>query len=321
MSGHDELGSRRKFLLLVGGGVVSGCVAWRPQTRKPAIGLQLYTILAETLAAPQATLNRVRGFGVRQVEIIYGPHTSDAFAGALNSAGLQVRSAHVSPYAIVSGTPSLSTDADIIFARTAELGAEWVVCPMPLLPERFRAEATPTGGRAAFTRAYVQMNERDWRDHAAFLNEMAARARTFGLRFAYHNHGTDYLPVNGAPAFHRIAEWTDPTLVDFELDCAWATVAGMAPAAEIRRLGPRCRLLHLKDVVAGPASPLETRTQVPLGQGSVDIADALAAARDVGVPVAFVEQDPPSQTSMLDALELSFAHLQSLGWTSAGPSG
>jgi sugar phosphate isomerase/epimerase len=154
------------------------------------------------------------------------------------------------------------------------------------------------------------MTEQDWRDHADLLNRMAKLAHGAGVGFAYHCHPFDFTLVDGKPAFHRLAEWTDPALVDFELDCGWAAAAGFDPAAEINRLGRRCRLLHLKDWVRRDGKPV----LVPLGEGQVPLEPILSAAAANNVAIGYVEQDPPSQTTMMMAIvEKSFAHLRAIG--------
>lgn len=109
---------------------------------------------------------------------------------------------------------------------------------------------------------------------AADLNTAATSAVDEGLGFGYHNHWWELeRHVNGRPALLELARLTDDS-VTFEVDVFWAAVGGVDPVDLVRELGPRVTALHLKD---GPISR-DTSTQLPLGQGALDVAAILAAA-------------------------------------------
>ena len=85
----------------------------------------------------------------------------------------------------------------------------------------------------------------------------------------------------------------------------WMTKGGRDAAAEIKRLGARVGTLHLKDMDATPKRGIAT-----VGQGTIDFAAVLRAARDAGVADVFVEEDDPADP--LAAARRSYAHLTGL---------
>jgi sugar phosphate isomerase/epimerase len=74
-----------------------------------------------------------------------------------------------------------------------------------------------------------------------------------------------------------------------ELDLAWAYVAGVDPAAYIRKFKGRCPVVHAKDVVKAK----EGRKQAfkPLGQGELNWPDIFAAGDEAGIEWYVYEQD------------------------------
>ncbi len=106
---------------------------------------------------------------------------------------------------------------------------------------------------------------------------------------------------------------TDPKLVHFEVDIGWVQSAGLDPAQTIRKLGPRVRQLHLKDVAAGAKTnfALETKPTVA-GTGVVDWPAVLRAAWSAGVQHAYVEQEPPFAIPRMEAARQSAAFFRAL---------
>ena len=91
-----------------------------------------------------------------------------------------------------------------------------------------------------------------------------------------------------------------------ELDAFWVAHAGLDPAAYLRARGQRVRLVHLKD---GRHQPLAF---TPLGEGEIDLAPVIAAARDAGVEALYVEQDD-CEGDPFEALRRSADTLRRLG--------
>src|SRR5207237_6016358 len=74
----------------------------------------------------------------------------------------------------------------------------------------------------------------DVRRTAEGFNRAGAAVKAAGLRFAYHNHDFDFMPVEGRRPLDLLLESTDPALVSFELDLYWAVKAGADPLEYFR---------------------------------------------------------------------------------------
>jgi sugar phosphate isomerase/epimerase len=125
-----------------------------------------------------------------------------------------------------------------------------------------------------------------------------------GLALGYHNHWWEFEPLQGRSGFDLLLERADPALF-FEVDAYWVQAAGEDPAALLKRLGDRARLLHVKD---GPAT--RDAPMVAVGQGTLDIPAIIAAA--TGAQALIVELDRCA-TDMLRAVDESFRYLKGEG--------
>jgi sugar phosphate isomerase/epimerase len=88
------------------------------------------------------------------------------------------------------------------------------------------------------------------------------------------------------------------------------------PAKTIRDLGPRVRLVHLKDKAKGTANLFQESQVKPeafteVGSGVLDFPGVLAAAKAAGVAHAFVEQDQTAGDPV-DSLKKSYGYLAGL---------
>jgi len=107
-----------------------------------------------------------------------------------------------------------------------------------------------------------------------------------GIEFAYHNHATEFDPVEGGKtAYELVLSQTDKDLVKMELDLAWATKAGKDPVALFKEHPGRFPLWHVKDI----KKDLQTITEV--GNGVVEFKRIFEAANVSGLKYFFVEYD------------------------------
>lgn len=116
-------------------------------------------------------------------------------------------------------------------------------------------------------------------------NEVADFARTNGLEFGLHNHWWEFSNQAGDRAPYQIL--ADELVEDifFQLDIYWVKVARLDPAAIIRELGSRVRMLHVKDGPANPDDISATEPHEPMtavGRGTLDIPAIMEAASGYG---------------------------------------
>src|SRR5947209_2165860 len=288
--------SRRRFLALSSATLASAALPQPAlgQSTTP-VGVQLYTVRNEDLTDIASLLERIQRIGYRSVETYWNlySHPAAELRRITTDAGLTVPSGHFDYDKL---------DDHLDYAR--ELGLEYIVCPM--LPQAMWNSA------ASFTAA------------AQKFNKWGERARSLGMKFAFHNHDYEFRPLSSSePADRRdrshpttgfgiLMRETDPALVFFEMDCYWVTQAGHDPAELLRRHGSRIRLLHLKDRKPAPPSfdmeaPSEHFTEI--GTGAIDWSDILSTARTFNIEHLFVEQDK-TEGDAIESLRVSYRNLQ-----------
>jgi sugar phosphate isomerase/epimerase len=250
---------------------------------KLPVALQLYTVRDDEERDFAGTLRRVAEIGYTAVEFnSYGGMSAPDLKALVESLGLQPVSTHI-------GLDILERDPSSAMAYARDLGCSHVVCPF--LPQDRRGDAAA------------------YRALAGILTRAGARAREFGLTFAYHNHAFEFEQVDGRYALDVLFEAADPELVKSEFDVYWAQYGGVDPAAYIRKLGRRCALLHLKDMAPGP-----DRAFAEIGEGILDMDAIVAAGQEVGVAWYIVEQDRTFGRTPLEAIRLSLQNIRAKGW-------
>jgi len=249
-------------------------------TTDPApIGVQLYSLREEAEKDLASVLARVDEFGFAGVEFagFYGAAPSDV-ARALAATSLQVASAHVG----LAEPDAFKAALDDHVA----IGCDTVVIP------------------SAFDPGFGDLDS--VRGTADVVNRANDLARARGLTLGYHKHSWELTPLDdGRPALLHFYEHTAPE-VFAEVDIYWAHVGGSDPAEIVDTLGPRARLLHVKD---GPGDD-RAAANVAVGDGAVDTPRVLAAA--TAAQWHLVEFDK-CDTDMFDAVERSYDFLVGKG--------
>jgi sugar phosphate isomerase/epimerase len=256
---------RRTFLASLGAAALAaGCRGayarlFPDASAKPArLGIQLYTVRRLATADLAGTLARLAKIGYREVELAgYYNRSAADFSGLLKENGLVAPSGHIA-IDLIENNPSKT------FADAHTVGHEWITVP-----------SLPRGKRDTLD---------DWKRIAAQFNVAAARAKTDGFRFAFHNHTDIIKPVNAVTPIDVLMAETDPALVSFQMDIYWTVSGGGDPLALIQRHPGRFRMFHIKD--GNP--PYNDPSQTDIGQGAIDFKPIL---RTSGIEHWFVESD------------------------------
>jgi sugar phosphate isomerase/epimerase len=219
----------------------------------PSVSLQLYSVRDALELDIPATIERVAALGFTQVEASYkvlsrGPELLDAIK----------RNGLTSP---TMTSPLLDADYDTVFSTAVALGAHTVI--ETFVPEEH----------------WTTLD--DVQSIADRLNAAAAKAAEFGLRVGYHNHWWELEHrFDGRTALDQLVDRLDPRVV-LEVDAYWVAVGGVDPVEYVASQADRVRFLHLKD---GPVTR-DNKQQVPAGQGSMPLAEIIAAASNLEVVV------------------------------------
>ncbi|MBR0086144.1 MAG: sugar phosphate isomerase/epimerase [Lachnospiraceae bacterium] len=157
------------------------------------------------------------------------------------------------------------------------------------------------------------------------LQEVSAKCKKEGVKFSYHNHDHEFtISFKGLSVYDMLLAYA-PDLY-MELDCGWATYAGMDAPALIRKLGAgdRLALMHFKDFLPGgpvkatvPMLEKGKKYNMPnfcaVGAGALPVYECLKACQEVGIEFITCEQDFPHTLKGIDILRMDYAVLKESG--------
>lgn len=264
---YQHNNARRNFLKLSAlGAAVLGSTglafsqqALASSAKKPAIGLQLYTVrdlMAQNVAS---TLQLVAAVGYTELEFAgYFNQSPAELKKILDGEGLSAPSCHVPLEALQSNIEQVIAQANI-------LGHKYVVLPY-----------LTTEQRGTDISRYQQLAEQ--------LNKFGEQCRAAGLQMAYHNHDFEFQPLAGQVPYEVLLQETDATLVKMELDLYWTEKAGLDPLQLFAKHPGRFPLWHVKDM--GKAGEL-----ADVGAGTIDFKSIFEKAQLAGLQHHFIEHD------------------------------
>jgi sugar phosphate isomerase/epimerase len=253
--------SRRRFLVL------SAMLPWAFAARASSgipVGLELYSVRDELKRDPEGTVRAVAAMGYQCVEF-YAPYydwTEDQTKNMrklLDDLGIRCSSTHNDAAYLGPDKIHRTRDMNLI------LGSKYVV----------QASSPP------------QTTLDGWKAVAESLNTAADTFEPVGLKAGYHNHQTEFTPVQGKRPMEVLAEETKPTIM-LQLDIGTCIEASSDPVAWIRTHPGRIRSIHCKDWSPDPAKGYK----VLFGEGTADWKNIFSAAESVGgVEYYLIEQE------------------------------
>lgn len=300
--------NRRRFLTSTAALLpLAGCA---PQTKvaevtvpkapvPDVLGAQLYTVRNLIPEKAEETIKAVADIGYKAVEM--GRADMPVLMPLCKKYNLATPSAHFE-YACLTGQwenyggkpPRPGYNLQAALAEAKKAGIEYFTIPYINPKDR--------GAMNMFIRLANQLNK---------AGELASK---MGLKVGYHNHAFEFTKYGNFTGFEILLENMDPEKAFIELDVFWVKVAGSDPAALIRKYPKHIKLLHLKDMRANTpemrAENVPPESFKPLGEGVIDIAAVLKAAKGIGVAYCFVEQDQAADP--LAALKASYDYLQKM---------
>lgn len=257
------------------------------------LGLQLYSLRAQTKESTTGALDLAKSYGIREVELAgTGNLTPEKFLEELKSRGLVPVSMH-------AGHAQLDKDLAAVVRDAKTLGVKFVFCPYPKLDkDKLFSEAIAKQMAADFNR---------WGE--AFKKE--------GIRFGFHPHGLEFRPTaagNGETVFDILVRETKPEFVCFQMDVFWVYYAGQDPVKLLEKYPNRWATMHVKDMLKGFATGVHTggtppTAKVTVGTGQIDYPSILRAAQKIGVQHYFLEDETPTP---LQCIPDSFKYLRAL---------
>jgi sugar phosphate isomerase/epimerase len=276
--------SRRKFLAL--SGIVPAAIAAQsmggnvfaadapdaavPSAKKYPIGLELYSVRGELARDLPNTLRNVAKMGYEVVEF-YAPYYDWQIPYAkqvrtlLDDLGLRCHSTHNH---IESFTAGATMDKAI---ELNQILGSWLL-----------VLATAPGGTNGLE---------DWKKLSGRLAAVVEELKPHGLSAGFHNHQTEWTPLEGGPRAMDVLAAITPKEFVLQLDVGTCVNAGADPVAWIKANPGRIKVIHLKDWAPGDRAQ-EKSYRVLFGEGTSPWKDIFAAAESTGgVEYYLMEQE------------------------------
>jgi sugar phosphate isomerase/epimerase len=260
-------------------GSLPGCGTPRPAkcaaTQKISVGLQLYSLRNECKTDFPGTLAAVAQMGYREVEFAgYWGRTAPEVRKMLDDLGLATCGTHTAMADLQPATIA----ATIEFNRI--IGNPRIICPY--LTGKTREE---------------------WRAHARFFDDLAARLKPLGMQTGYHAHKHDFTLVDGESAWDIFFRNTNPEVI-MQLDTSNCRDGGKDPVAVLHQYPGRARSVHIKPNGAGP--------EAILGEDQIHWPGVFEWCETKGgTEVYVVEHESSSQP--LETVKRTLAKLKELG--------
>ena len=261
------------------------------QTGKPLFtgkfGVQIYTYRNSYANGVAAILDTIKALGITEIE---GPNpkgtTPEEFKKMLDDRGLTMPS-------IGAGYDAILKDPLACAQLAKQLGANFIMVAW-----------IPHGKTFTIDDAKKAVND---------FNTVGKTLSENGITLCYHVHGYEFYPYGDGTLFDYLVQNTNPAYVSFEMDMMWTFHGGGDPAGLLAKYGSRWKMVHLKDIRKGVANDLtggtDTKNDVAVGTGQLNIPAILAVAKKVGVQHYFIEDESPSHATQIP---LTIAYLKSL---------
>ncbi len=257
---------------------------------KVPVGLQLYSLRNQFSKDVPGTLDEVRDFGIKTVELA-GTYNlkPEEFKTQLDARGLKAMSGHF-PY------ERFRDDVEGIAREAKALGMEYVGCAWIPHQDPFTEDACRTA--------------------AAVFNKAGEALAAHGLKFFYHVHGFEFQPAASGTLFDLLMKETNPKFVSFEMDVFWVVYPGQDPVKLLNQYGARWQLLHVKGMRDSTQTGLLTghtdvNNDVAVGSGKIDYRPILEAAKTAGVKWCFIEDESSLSEQQIPK---SLDYLSTLAW-------
>jgi sugar phosphate isomerase/epimerase len=257
---------------------------------KGPLGLQLYSLRADFAQDVPGTLDRVKKFGFKYVELA-GTYNlpPEKLKELLDARGLVAISGHFPFDRFRKDAEGIAKEAKILNLKYA--GCAWI----------------PHEG---------EFDEKECRDAIAVFNAAGAVLAKHGMKMFYHTHGYEFHTYGKGTLFDLMMTETKPELVTYEMDVFWIVFPAQDPVKLLQQYPNRWELMHVKDMKKGLKTgaltgKTDVENDVAIGTGQMNWAAILAEAAKVGVKYYFIEDESPTVAQQIPQ---SLQYLEKLKW-------
>lgn len=271
--------SRRSFLAAA---VTTPFVAALSAATRPMVGLELFSVRQDLAKDLFGTVRTVAKTGYEAVEFFspyyqWEPSYARQVRQLLDDVGMKAPSTHNS--ADVFTPEGLKKAIDL----NVTLGSTLIVMA--------------SAGRGVTTLD-------DWKRVADRLAAAAETLRPLGMAAGFHNHQTEFTPIQGTRPIDVLAKQT-PRDVVLQFDVGTCVDAGQDPVAWIKANPGRIKSLHCKDWAPGEGP--DKGYHVLTGEGVVPWKEIRAAAESVGGVETYLIEQEGSRFTPFETIEKCLA--------------
>jgi sugar phosphate isomerase/epimerase len=268
--------TRRTFACAAGAGLAGLLPAAR---KKIPIAVQLYSVRQMCAKDLPGTIAGVAKLGYQGVEFAgYHNHTAPELRKMLDDNGLKCCGTHI-------GIETLLGDS---LAQTIEfnktIGNRNLI--VPGLPEKYRNSAAA------------------WRDTARLFSELAEKVKPQGMRVGYHNHASEFHPLDGQTAWDIFCSNSSKDVIT-QLDFGHALDGGGDPVAALKRYPGRAKTVHVTEWSA-------TKKDALIGDGEVKWKEVLAACEKVAGTEWYIIEEETSGLPGLEGIDQALKRFRKL---------
>ena len=247
---------------------------------KLPIGLQLYSVREDAAKDLSGVLRSVAGMGYDGVEFAgYYGHSAADVRKMLDDNGLKCCGGHI-------GLDTLAGDAlpaTIEFQQT--LGNVYLIVP--------GFAGNRTNSKAA------------WLETARIMNEVANHLKPHGMWTGYHNHHTEFIPMEGELPWDTFFGSTSSDVI-MQFDTGNALVGGAEAGPFLRRYPGRAITVHLKEHSA-------TNDKALIGEGDVNWNEIFELCETVGATKWYIVEQESYAYTPLECAKRCLQKLHEMG--------
>lgn len=142
-------------------------------------------------------------------------------------------------------------------------------------------------------------------------NRVGEALAPYGMKFTYHHHSFEFAKVDGKIVMDWFVQELDPKNISFVLDTCWIQNAGAGVIEWINKLAGRVDIIHLKDRYV-PNNGGNDSEMTELGNGNINFAEVIRAAKSAGIKHFCYEQDENWAKDPMDSAKLSASYLKQI---------
>lgn len=237
------------------------------------IGIQLYSLRNQFKTDVPGTLATIKSWGITEIE------GGGSYGLPMEEYKKMLAANNLKMVSVGADFNTLATNPQKAVDEAKAFGAKFIMCAW-----------VPHNG-TDFTIDDIQKAITVFNTAGKLMHEN-------GISFCYHPHGYEFRPYEDGTLFDHLVKNTNPDYVNFEMDVFWVKHPGQDPVALLQKYPKRFLMLHLKDRKPGTEGnqngTADDATNVVLGQGDVNIAGVMKAAKKIGIKHYFIEDESPN---------------------------